>query len=337
MSRTVLITGVTGYLGRHVARVFLDHGYRVIGSTRDAGRLNELKRDIRPALEHAESIGALRLVELDLTSDDGWDRAMEGVDALIHTASPFPLSEPSDPQELIGPAVEGARRALEAAARAGVRDVVLTSSVVAVTENGKHDHTYSEDDWSDPDWDGITTYARSKTLAEKAAWELAETHGLNLATINPGLITGPALGRGYGTSVEVIERLLKGKDPMLARIGFAVVDVGDVALAHLRALENDAAKGHRHILADRFFWISEAADAIRHAVPAAKTPKRVAPNLLIRGLAMFDASIRGILPNLDRGFAIDNTRLREVLKITPRDGADSIRETALWLRNKGLA
>ena len=335
MSRTVLVTGATGYIGRHVVRVFLDHGYEVVGSTRDASRLPELKAAIAPALENREAIERLRLVELDLDRDEGWGAALQGVDALIHTASPFPLTEPDDRAALIRTAEDGARRAIEAAAAAGVRDVVLTSSVVAMFEDGGGEKTYDESDWTDPDRPETGAYPASKTLAERTAWELAERHGINLAVINPGLVVGPPLGKGYGSSVQLIERMLSGKDPVQPRLRLAICDVRDVALAHLRALEAPEAKGHRHLIADGVYWFREVAGLVKEAVPQSKAKLREAPNWLIRAMAVFMADAKGIVPNLGRAFEIDNTRMRTVLGIEPRDSRNSIRETALWLKGQG--
>lgn len=333
MSRTVLVTGATGYIGRHVTRVFLDHGYSVVGSTRDASRLPELKAAIAPALEDRDAIERLRLVELDLNSDDGWRAALDGIDALIHTASPFPLTEPDSREELIETAAGGTRRALAAAAEAGVRDVVLTSSVVAVTEGTTEARTFDESDWTDMDKTGA--YPASKTAAERTAWDLAERHGLRLSVINPGLVVGPPLGQGYGASLQLIERMLKGKDPVQPRLGVVVCDVRDVALAHLRALERQEAAGQRHLIGSGFLWFRDIAGLVKEAVPQAKARLHEAPDWLIRSMALFMADAKGIVPNLGRRFDVDNSRMREALGIEPRDIRNSIRETALWLTGQG--
>lgn len=330
MSRSVFVTGATGYIARHIVARLLDDGHRVIGSTRDLRREAELHEALGPALADPGSLDRLSLVALDLTEDAGWDHAMSGADALIHTASPYPFTQPRDAEALIEAAVGGTLRALRAARRACIGQVVLTSSTVAVTDPAGEKDVYSEADWTDPDKPGVTPYARSKTLAERAAWDWAgsEAPDLRLAVINPAFVIGPPLGESQGTSMRVVARLLRGRDPMLPRLGLPCCDVRDVAEAHLRALEAEGAGGHRHIVFDRFLWFSEIARLVREAVPGARASTRVAPDVLVRLMAIFDPAIRSIVPQLGRVTRADNTRMREILGLAPRDARESIRETA---------
>lgn len=331
MSRTVLVTGATGYIARHIVARLLDRGDTVIGSARDLSRDREMRDALRPALRTTASLDRYRTVALDLTDDSGWPKAMDGVDVLIHTASPFPMTQPKDPQVVIKPAVDGAVRALRAAQAAGVKNVVFTSSSAAVMEGQSKTH-YDETDWT-PDDPGLTPYIRSKTLAERAAWEFVETQApdMRLAVINPTFVQGAPLGHSYGTSIDVIKRLLDGKDPMLPRFGFMMCHVEDVAEAHIRAAEIDAAAGNRHIVTSGFMWFSEMADAVRSAVPDAKASKRVAPNALIRMIGLFDPAVRSIVGRLGEYQSADADRLRNVLGIEPRSGQKAIAESARWL------
>lgn len=334
MSRTVLVTGATGYIARHIVAKLLNRGDHVIGSARSTDRDPEMRQALAPTLADPTALDRYRTIALDLTKDDGWAEAMAGVDVLIHTASPFPLAQPKDPQEVIGPAVDGALRALRAARDAGVANVVLTSSSVAITE-GPEKAIYDETDWT-PDDPALTPYTRSKTLAERAAWDFVkdEAPDMRLAVINPTFVQGPPLGDSAGTSISVIRRLVSGKDPMLPRIGFAICDVQDVAEAHIRAIDAEGAAGNRHLVTGGFMWFSEMAETVRKAVPGAKASTRVAPNFVIRVLALFDPAIRTITPQLGKRKESDNTRLRDVLGITPRDIRDTVADSARWVAER---
>ena len=339
MPRNILVTGATGYIGKHLVRQLLDDGHTVVGSARSAASDAEICAALSPVLKDPSALRNYRTVQLDLADDHGWTEAFDGTDVLMHTASPFPIVQPKDPDEVVRPAVEGTLRALRAANAAGVKNVVLTSSSNAIMEAPERGEPYNSDDWTDPNKPGLTAYAKSKTVAERAAWDFVESEApdMRLAVINPTFVQGAPLDRNYGTSVQVIERLLRGKDPMLPRVGFSTCDVNDVALAHIRAMERPEATGHRHLITDRFLWFADLARLVNEAVPAAKAPTRVAPDFLIRILGLFDPSIRSITPSLGRSSEADNTRMRNVLGIEPRDARESVRETARWLRASGIA
>jgi len=234
MTETVLLTGISGFIAKHVAVKFLNVGYAVRGSLRRLDRAEEVRSAVTPHLR--AGAGALSFAQADLESDAGWAEAIAGVAAVVHTASPFPIRQPKDEQELIRPAVEGTLRVLRAAHAAGVGRVVLTSSTVAVLNDGKPGDLQDESDWCDVGLPGTTAYAKSKTLAERAAWEFVKGRVMTLTVINPGLVLGPPLDIHYGSSLRVVERLLKGRDPMVPDFGLPLVDVRDVAEMHLRAV-----------------------------------------------------------------------------------------------------
>jgi dihydroflavonol-4-reductase len=335
MSRTILVTGASGYIAKHIVLQLLEQGDHVRGSVRSEKRAQELRAAMHANLSDPARLQNLSTVTLDLLSDDGWDAAMEGVDAVIHTASPFPLVQPKNADDLIRPAVDGALRALRAAKAASVRRVVLTSSVAAVAisvtpGNGK---AFTEEDWSDADSPATTAYAKSKTLAERAAWAFVrENEGaIDLTCINPTLVVGPPLDTDYGTSIEVVERLLRGKDPMLPNVGFGMVDVRDVATAHVRALDVPESIGQRIILNDRFLWFADMARAVKAALPDRKVVTRVAPDFMIRLIGLFDPSVASIKDELGKRLEIDNSRARRLLGIEFRSTPDSIGESARWL------
>lgn len=217
---------------------------------------------------------------LDLTQDAGWAEALSGADVLVHTASPFPMTQPKEEAALIRPAVDGARRALRGAQAAGIDRVVLTSSAVAVmnTELASGKPAYDEADWTDTAHPGVTAYEKSKTLAEQAAWDFVneDAPGIALTVINPVRVLGAPLDLNYGTSVQVVERILKAQDPMLPRIGFPIVDVTDVAEMHLRAVERPETAGKRYIAAEEFLWFRDIAEAIKAEYPGRKVVTREA-------------------------------------------------------------
>lgn len=302
----VLLTGVSGFIAKHVALKLLNAGYNVRGTLRRMDRADEVRAALAPYLtEHA---GQISFVQADLESDAGWAEAFQGVSALLHTASPFPLSQPKDPAQVIRPAVEGTERVLKAAAAAGVSRVVLTSSTVAVLNEAKPDTLQDEADWCDIHLPSTTAYAKSKTLAERAAWEIAKSRGLKLTTVNPGLVVGPPLDEHYGASLGLIERILKGRDPMMPPFGFPMVDVRDVAEMHLRALQRSETIGRRYIAASGSMAMVDMGRTLKAAYPTRRIPTREAPKALVKLLSLFDPAIKTILPKLGHLERVSNAR-----------------------------
>ena len=313
MSKVILLTGATGYIAKHIALQLLEAGYSVRGTVRNLSRGAEVLDAVRPHLSNAANLDSrLTFVALDLTADDGWDAAMTGVDVLMHTASPFPMVQPKNEDDLIRPAVDGALRALRAAHKAGVSRVVLTSSTAAISgsELPPGDATFDETNWTDPADPHASAYTRSKTLAEQAAWDFVhdEAPDMDLTTVNPGFVLGAPLDANFGTSIALIERLLRAKDPMLPDIGFATVDVQDVAEMHVTVIAKPQTFGQRIMTVDRFMSFTQLAQAIKTAYPDRKIVTRVAPNFVIRLLGFFDPAIKSILPSLGRVDKIDNAR-----------------------------
>ena len=302
----VLLTGVSGFIAKHVALKLLNAGYNVRGTLRRMDRADEVRAALAPYLtDHA---GQISFVQADLESDAGWAEAFHGVSALLHTASPFPLSQPKDPAQVIRPAVEGTERVLKAAAAAGVSRVVLTSSTVAVLNEAKPDTLQDEADWCDIHLPSTTAYAKSKTLAERAAWEIAKSRGLKLTTVNPGLVVGPPLDEHYGASLGLIERILKGRDPMMPSFGFPMVDVRDVAEMHLRALQRPETIGRRYIAASGSMAMVDMGRTLKAAYPTRRIPTREAPKALVKLLSLFDPAIKTILPKLGHLERVSNAR-----------------------------
>lgn len=333
MTQTVLLTGISGFIAKHVAARLLAAGHTVRGSVRRLDRAEEVRAALAPVVG-AAALERLSFVALDLERDAGWDSAMQGVTALVHTASPFPVAQPKDPQVLIRPAVEGTLRALRAAKAAGVRRVVLTSSTAAVTDTAKGG-PQDETDWCNPDAADTSAYSQSKTRAEQAAWDFAKANGLDLTTINPGFVMGPPMDRHYGSSIGVIARLLRGKDPMVPMLDFPVVDVRDVAEMHLRALDRPETAGMRILAVAGNMTMPAMTAELKRAYPQRRIATRVAPMFVLRLLALFDPQIKAILPSVGHFHPMMNARARSVLDMHFISPASALRASADWLVSKG--
>ncbi len=312
---TVLITGVSGFIARQCAVDLLNAGYGVRGTLRSFKRSD----DVRGSLSRHAPVSRLEFAEADLEADTGWDAAVRGCGHVLHVASPFPAVQPKDEQELIRPAVQGTLRVLRAAVAGGVERFVQTSSLVAVMYGHPHSRTrpFTEADWTLVDSPGVSAYAKSKTLAERAARDFVGKEGssLHYSSVNPGFVLGPMLGHDLGTSAQVILMFLKGKYPGAPRVSMPCVDVRDVARAHRLALEADTPTGGRYIAAAESLWMVEVARAIREGLGAAgrKAPRFELPDWLIRLVAIFDASARLAVPELGREARVDNSLTRRTL------------------------
>jgi dihydroflavonol-4-reductase len=327
---SVLVTGGTGFLGSWCIAQLLVHDWEVRTTVRDLKRDRAVRETIAAAGVDAGS--RLHVLAADLMSDAGWADAVAGCRYVLHVASPFPPEQPRDPQELIVPARDGALRVLRAALVAGVERIVLTSSVAAVRGGRASSATspYTEADWTDGNDPSRTPYVRSKTLAERAAWDLVQEGGATerLATITPGAIIGPSLNQDHSYSLQVIKRLLAGM-PALPRLGFPFVDVRDVADLHIRAMSEPAAGGERFIATDRWLWTADVAAILRERLgdAASKVPTRVAPDFLIRLMARFDGSLRSVVGDLGKQSWISSDKARTTLGWTTRPVESSIEDT----------
>ncbi len=301
MADRVLVTGISGFIGGHVALELLKQGYRVRGSVRDPARVDAVRATLGRA---GADLDRLEFVALDLLADDGWDAAMDGVRYLQHTASPFVTAMPADRMALVRPAVEGTRRALAAALGATVERVVVTSSVAAIMYGHDRARTapFTAADWTDLGGRDINAYVESKTRAEHEAWGImdgAERHD-DLTTINPGVVFGPLLDGDPGTSVGLLARMFDGSLPVAARIGLVIVDVRDVAAAHAAAMVAPAVRGQRLPMGAGTRSLLEIAAILRTALPAhaGRLPRHEVPDWLVRMASVFDSDARGNLGEL---------------------------------------
>lgn len=331
MADKVLVTGASGFLAQHVILKLLEKGYDVRGTVRSLKRADEVRSVLG---KHNSKGAAIELVEADLGADKGWAEAAAGCKYVQHVASPFPTVQPKDENELIRPAREGALRVLKAAKAAGVKRVVMTSSFAAIGygHGDKRPEVSDETMWSNPDGPDNTPYTKSKTLAERAAWDYVngEGKGLELAVINPVGIFGPALSKDVSTSLEIPIRLMNGKTPGVPRIGFSMVDVRDVADAQVRAMEIPEAAGQRFLATEGFVWFADAADMLRQAFPAydKKIPKRQVPDVAIKLMSVFQPVYRQLVPELGRTRKASNAKAEKVLGLKFRSAKESLLASA---------
>jgi len=322
---SVLVTAGSGFIGSHCILDLLRAGYRV----RTTVRSPEREATVRELLG-AESADALSFVTADLMADAGWKDAVSGCDFVLHVASPFPLGAPKHEDDLIVPAREGALRVLAAARDAQVRRVVMTSSFAAIGYGvAPRDLPFTEEDWSNPDGNGISAYAKSKTLAERAAWDFVagEGSGLELAVVNPVGVFGPVLGPDFSTSIQLVKRLLEGSIPGLPRVAYGIVDVRDVADLHRRAMTEPGAAGERFLaVAGEFMSVPEIAAVLRERMgaDAKKVPTRVLPDWVVRLVSRFDSSVKQIVPELGKVKQASNEKAKRVLAWSPRPNEEAI-------------
>lgn len=327
---TVLVTGGSGYIGGWCVATLLQRGYVVRTTVRDLSK----EAAVRASLGRITDPGnRLSFHAANLTADAGWDEAVAGCDYVLHVASPLGVADPKDPNDLIVPAREGAKRAVGAAIKAGVKRVVLTSSVAATSKgSGGGDWVSDETVWTDPTEPKVSAYAQSKTLAERAAWDLinASTGETTLATVNPALVLGPVTSDDFSESVQVVERLLSGRVPGLPRLGFNVVDVRDVADLHIRAMTHPHAAGERFIAAGQFAWMGDLAALLRARLGdgAAKVPTRKVPDFVIRLAGLFDKDLGSVTPSLGHKHDYSSEKARRMLDWKPRPLDETIVDCA---------
>lgn len=327
MKEQVLVTGISGFIAKHVALKLLQEGYGVCGTVRTSARADEVRQTLQ---SHGVDIAELSFVEADLGSDSGWAEAVKDCAYVQHVASPFPMKQPRDRESLVPEARQGALRVLEAARAVDVKRIVFTSSMVAMMyrANRPENMTVSEADWTDPDWEKLSAYIVSKTRAEKAVWEWADKHEWRqrLAVVNPGFVLGPALDNRTGTSLDVIKRFMKGAYPALPPAQYPVVDVRDLAMLHVRAMIAEDTGGRRLIGAADTLSMKEMGQILRNAFPqyAKKIPLRTLPGFLVGILANFDRALKSVIPDIGVRPVADNAYVTELTGIGFRPAREAV-------------
>ena len=337
----ILVTGGSGFIGSHCILQLLAAGHQVRTTVRNLKRESDVRSMLSAA--GAEVQDQLSFAAADLEKDEGWAEAVAGCEFVLHVASPFPLRVPRDENELIVPAREGTLRVLRAARNAGVKRVVLTSSFAAIGYG--HEATtvpFDETTWSILDgMVNVPPYMKSKTLAERAAWDFIarESGEMELSVVNPVGVFGPVLGPDYATSIVIVQRLMDGGVPACPRLSFGVVDVRDVVDLHLRAMTDPAAKGERFLaVAGESISMLEMALILKRRMGAAakRVPTGQLPDWLLRTIAVFDPTVRQIVPELGKVKNASNEKARRVLGWSPRSNEEAIVATAESLVRLGL-
>ena len=317
MAQTVLVTGGTGFIAGWCIVQLLERGYVVRTTVRDAAKEQRVR-----AAAGAGNSDRLEVVVADLNDDRGWDAAVAGCDYVLHVASPLGGGIVTDRNALIAPARDGTLRVLRAAAKAGVKRVVMTSAAATARPPLTSNRVSDETVWADAEDPQFDAYRVSKILAERAAWDFVKGEGKStlLTTILPGAVFGPIRDAENLGSVQIIQGMLHGRPGALPRLGFWIVDVRDLADLHIRAMTADAAAGQRFIAAGEFMWMADIAKTLRAQLgeKGAKVPTRRLPNLVVRLLLPFMANLRSLAPLLGRRFPINTEKSRKVLAFTPR-------------------
>ncbi len=326
--KSVLVTGGSGFVGVHCILQLLDKGYRVRTTLRSLNRKNEVIEMLRNG--GVESVEHLSFIEANLSQDTNWDEAVENCEYVLHVASPISLTPPKDENEMIVPAVEGTLRVLRASKNAGVKRVVITSSFAAVGYSHNDPNTLiTEESWTDPNDKSLSAYLKSKTLAEKAAWDFIKKEGgeLEVSVVNPVGIFGPSLGPNLSGGLEILKQLLDGSMKAIPQINFGIVDVRDVADLHLRAMTSSEAKGQRFLaLAGDVLSLHDIALMLKNKMgdEAKNVTTKVLPNWIVRIAALFNPAAKNIVPQLGRIKNASNEKARTILGWTPRTNEEAI-------------
>lgn len=335
----VLVTGGSGFIAGHCILQLLDRGYLVRATLRSLDKQASVRAVLAEAgMTHGDR---LTFVAADLLGDDGWAAACADVDFVLHVASPVKPGHVANEDDVIVPAREGTLRVLRAARDAGVKRVVLTSAFHAVAWGHPHDdHTFTETDWTVLEGPGVDAYAKSKTLAERAAWDFiaAEVGALQLTTMLPVAVMGPVMGREVSGANHLIQRMLDGEMPGFPNLYIPIVDVRDVARAHVLALDHPGAAGERFLLSNgRPLAMREIGGIVKGALgqKAARVPRRSIPDFVLRLMALPNAEIRPFVHDLGHVRKTSNDKARRVLDWVPRDAEGAIVEAARSLVGGG--
>lgn len=325
MNDQVLVTGGTGFIAQHCILALLRAGYRVKTTVRSLSREAEVRAYLKTG--GAEPGDRLSFVAAELGSDHGWAEAAASCAYAFHGASPTPSGDQESEEDWIRPAVDGNLRVLRAARDAGVKRVVLTSAFGAIGAGHQFDRPFVETDWSDLS-SNVAPYQKSKTLAERASWDFIaqEGQGLELASVNPTMVLGPALGPDYSHSIRTIKEMLDGQ-PGYPKIKTCVVDVRDVADLHLLAMTDPAANGERFLATSgESLWMAGIAEILkaRMGKSAARVSTRTLPNLLIRSMAVTNRALKGLVPLLGADLDASGEKAQRVLGWKPRSPEEAI-------------
>lgn len=334
--KRILVSGISGFIGSHIAMEGIRRGYAIRGTVRTESK----KEGVQAIFRKYSPENLPEIFIADLLKSEGWLEAADGCDGVIHVASPFLIELPRHDDDLIRPAVEGIRHVMQASLRSGVNRIVQTSSIAAIVFGHEQGRTkFSEKDWTNPSGSNVSPYYKSKLLAEKEFWSIGnENPQLQLTSICPGLVFGPLLDNDAGTSVEILVRMLQGKYPGVPLLGFPCVDVRDVAALHWDAFENPVSFGKRYPAVATSLWFHEIAEMLRQASPRykSKVSSTQLPDWFVRIFALFDKPTRMILPEIGFLPEVSNASSVKDLGFMPMPIARSIRDSADSIIEAGL-
>ncbi len=323
----VAVTGASGFIAGWCITQLLDDGHEVVATIRSPQR----EPGVRAAVG-ATGGEPLSFHVADLSGDDGWDDALTGCEVLLHVASPMSGGEAD---MMVAEAVQGTLRVLAAADHAGVRRVVMTSACAAATPAASQlSGTVDETCWTDADEIGLSAYRRSKTLAERAAWDfVARGRSFSLTTMLPAAVFGPTRSASALGPLGLIGALLDGSAIAIPRLGFEIVDVRDVAAAHLLAMTNARAEGQRFIVSGQLLWYGDIAGILRTHLgdDAASVPTVRLTDEEFRSLACRSPRLANLLPLLDRDLQHSSAKARRVLGWRSRPATRTIVDSARCL------
>ena len=333
--KKVLVTGISGFVAQHCAAELLKKGYAVRGSVRNLSKTDEVIKGITKEIDPK---GNLEFCELDLMKDAGWDKAMEGCEYVLHVASPFVVKVPKNENELIQPAVEGTLRAMKAAQKAGVKKIVLTSSTAAMQGGQSGIITINPTSWTDVNAKNVTAYFKSKTLAEKSAWDFIKNQpgdsNMALVVVNPGPIYGPTLtGNLDNEAMSFFKKLIAGQVPMLPQAQSVMSDVRDVATIHVAALENEKANGKRFIVTTQQPHAIQEIAIILKSNGYKKVSTQLAPTFLLKFMANFNDEAKGMLPFIGNTIEADISDTMRTFNWQPISFEKTVLDTAKSVQN----
>lgn len=338
MASTILVTGGTGYIGGELIDQLLRAGKSIHTTVRNTAKSEPRLRGRWP-----DAGDRLKVFQADLENDAGWAEACAGCDAVAHVASPFPLAIPKHEDELIVPAREGALRALKFAHEAGIKRFVLTSSAAAIAYGHPLSKTqFTKDDWTQVEDSSVAAYAKSKTIAERSArdWVAANAPEMEFCSINPVAVFDPIANDDLSTSIEMVQMMLDGSIPMAPNMGIGVIDVRDVAAAHVAALEAPAEtiKDGRFPMQEKFLWLKDMAASLRESAPelSGKAPKRSMPDFLVKLLAPFVAEMATLKNELGKTRDVDGSHTAATLGLDYISAEQSLEDAARSLAAHGL-
>ena len=336
----VLVTGATGFVAAEIVKQLLEAGYTVRGTTRDVAKSET--DGYLTALSGASE--RLELVQADLGDPGAFDAAVSGCEYVMHTASPFVLDVEDPQRDLVDPAVNGTRSVLESVSRAGgVRRVVLTSSFAAMSGAPK-DGVWSEADWNEDSSLDFGAYTYSKTMAERAAWDFMDEHdvGFDLVVINPTGVIGPSIVPRLNQSHSFYVSATNGEIPGIIDLSYPIVDVRDVAIAHILAMENPSAAGRylcsaqTRSMRQNYDLLKEAGFGNRHKLPSLPLDNAFG-NVMVRLISRFQpkGTRDFISRSLGRAFELDTSKIRTELGLEFRDVDQTVIDTMTSLESWG--